>query len=107
MVYLNRSEGFVMRRQNNDDDFDISVDEPIFTTGVICRILDIPIWVLKQLDKEGIVSPPRTKGQIRLYSKREVVRVKHCWSYMHKYHVKIQGLKVILKMENGTFQGEV
>ncbi|MCK5015041.1 MAG: MerR family transcriptional regulator [Candidatus Omnitrophica bacterium] len=62
----------------------------------------MPIWVLKQLDNEEIVSPPRkSEGQARLYSKRELKMVKHCWYYISEHGVKINGLKVILKTEGG------
>ena len=92
-------------KKNRDEDIDeifIDLDEPLFTTSVVCRLLDIPIWVLKQLDREEIVSPPRKKeGQARLYSKRELKMVKHCWYYMNEHGVKINGLKIILKMEGG------
>lgn len=82
----------------------IDPDVPIYTTGVVCSILDIPVWVLKQLDTAGIVSPPRLNNNTsRLYSKRELKRVQHCWFYMNKHKVKIAGLKVILQMEDGTF----
>lgn len=88
-----------------DEGFDISADEPVFTTGVVCRLLDIPVWVLKQLDSEGIVSPPRRKAaKARLYSKKEVKMVQHCWYYLHNHGVKISGLKVILQMEDGSFK---
>ena len=86
-------------------EFDIAPDEPVFTTGVVCRLLDIPVWVLKQLDAEGIVSPPRKRpAKARLYSKKEVQMVQHCWYYLERHGVKISGLKVILKMEQGTFK---
>ena len=88
------------------DDFTevfISIDEPIFTTGVVCRLLDIPVWVLKQLDSENIVSPPReNEGQARLYSKRELTMVKHCWYYIHEKGVKINGLRNAM---NGAANG--
>jgi len=81
-------------------EFAIDIDEPIYTTGVIRKLLDIPIWVIKQLDKEGIVCPPRKiKENARLYSKRELKKLAHCWEYMSKKGVKVKGLKVILEME--------
>ncbi len=58
------------------DEFFIHPDEPVFTTGVVCRLLTIPIWVLKQLDSAGIVSLDRINtGQSRLYSKRELAKL--------------------------------
>ncbi|MBU1086802.1 MAG: MerR family transcriptional regulator [Candidatus Omnitrophica bacterium] len=81
-------------------EFIIDVDEPIYTTGVIQRLLDIPIWVIKQLDNEGVVSPPRKLvGSSRLYSKRELKKLAHCWVYMNEKGVNIKGLKVILEIE--------
>jgi DNA-binding transcriptional MerR regulator len=84
----------------------IAPDEPVFTTGVVCRLLNIPVWVLKQLDKEEIVSPPRkAEGKARLYSKKELKMVQRCWIYMKSHKVKVHGLKVILRIEDGTFEG--
>ena len=84
----------------------ISLDEPVFTTGVVCRLIEIPVWVLKQLDREEIVRPPRkSEGKARLYSKRELKLVKHCWYYMKTRKVNVSGLKIILEIEEGTFEG--
>lgn len=84
------------------EEVEIDPDMPVFTTGVVCSLLDIPVWVLKQLDTEGVVSPPReTPNASRLYSKRELHKVKICWFYMSEHKVKVHGLKVILKMQMG------
>ncbi len=97
----------MVKRKKPAEDFQevpIGPDVPIYTTGVVCALLDIPIWVLKQLDKEGIVSPPRkTSALSRLYSKRELKKVQNCWFFMNTHKVKVPGLKVILKMQDGTF----
>ena len=96
---------------HNDDfwlaDIQIDRDEPVFTTGVVCRLLQIPVWVLKQLDAEGIVCPPRKDAsKARLYSQRQLNEVKHCWYYLHVKKVKINGLKVILQIEKQGEEGE-
>lgn len=78
---------------------EISPDEPIYTTGVVCRLINIPVWVLKQLDRYGIVSPQRKKGKARLYSMRELKKLQKCWFYIKEHKVNIKGLKVILDME--------
>ena len=91
------------KKQKKEDfiEFEIGVDEPIYTTGVIQKLLNMPIWVIKQLDKEGIVSPQREDlGTIRLYSKRELKKLAHCWEYMDAKGVKIAGLKIILEIED-------
>lgn len=88
------------RKETDFVEFPIGIDEPLYTTGVIQRLLGMPIWVIKQLDTEGVVSPPRKmRHAARLYSKRELKRLAHCWEYMSKRGVKVRGLKVILQME--------
>lgn len=84
-------------------EFKIGPDEPLYTSGVVSRLLRIPVWVLKQLDREGIVSPPRKEGHSRLYSKRELKKLEHIWYLMKERNVKIDGIKVILEMEDGKF----
>jgi DNA-binding transcriptional MerR regulator len=98
------------RKDDHSEGFEevfIGPDEPLYTTGVVCRILQIPIWTLKQLDKEGIVRPERKhEGESRLYSKRQLKMVEECWYFMKQRRVKIHGLKVILEIQQGVFRRE-
>ena len=90
------------KEDRKDKDFievSIDSDEPIYTTGVISKLLSVPHHVLKQLDQEGVVKPKRKKGKIRLYSKRELKKIQECWEYINKKKVNIPGLKVILNMK--------
>ena len=81
-------------------DLFIDKDEPVFSTGIVCKLLCIPVWALKQLDDEEIVSPEReSKTSTRYYSRNELKLVKHCWYYISEEGVRINGLKIILKME--------
>ncbi len=95
----NSSKGFPSETELIDE-FYIHPDEPIYTSGVVCKLLSVPIWVLKQLDREGIVVPPRKRdGQARLYSKRELKKLDQVWYLMDKRKVKTDGIKVILEIE--------
>ncbi len=88
----------------SDTEFLICPDEPVFPSGVVCKLLAVPIWVLKQLDREGIVSPPRkNEGQSRLYSKRELNKLNYVWYLMDKRGVKVDGIRVILEMEQEVY----
>lgn len=96
-----------MIKRKEGVEFEISANEPVFTTGVVCRLLAMPVWVLKLLDKEGIVSPPREyEGKARLYSKKELVMVKHCWYYIREHEVQIKNLRLILQLEQGNFKSQ-
>jgi len=85
------------------DCFGVDINEPVYTSGVINRLLGIPVWVLKQLDKENIIRPPRKKGKARLYSQAELNKLSHIWYLMKEKKVKINGLKVLLDMEKKFF----
>lgn len=89
---------------DQEQDFEIPETAPVYTSGVVCRLLSIPVWVLKQLDKEGIIKPKRTQGRDRLYSKQELKQLKYVWYLMEKRRVKVDGLKVILEIQSGTFR---
>ena len=80
--------------------------EPVFTSGVVSRLTGIPVWVLKQLDRERIISPERPRGHDRLYSHRELRQLKHIWHLMEKRSVTISGVKVILEIETGSYHEE-
>lgn len=79
--------------------FEVRVDEPVYTSGVVCRLLGIPVWVLKQLEHEEIVCPQRKKGRCRLYSKCELDKLNHIWHIMKEKRVNLTGLKYVLEME--------
>lgn len=87
-------------------EFDIDQDEPLFSVGVVSRLLKIPDWVLKRLDYEGIVCPEREEGSSRLYSAQELKQLKYCWYLIEKRGVKLKGLKVIIEINNGNFKME-
>jgi len=56
-------------------DIQISQDEPVYVISVVSKLVDLPVWTLRQLDKAGIVCPKRIGKKSRLYSLRDI-RVK-------------------------------
>ncbi len=80
-------------------EFEIDSREPVYTTGVVCRLLRIPVWTLKKLDKKNIVKPERREGNDRLYSQEDLNKLQYYWNLMKKKKVKIAGLKVIKQMK--------
>lgn len=89
-----------MKKHRDTEDFEFDMNEPVFTTGVVTRLLGIPVWVLKQLDRESVVCPPRRHRDCsRLYSKRDMIILKKAWYYMKVKKLKVQGVKVVLDIE--------
>jgi len=77
----------------------ISPEEPVYVIGVVCRLVNIPIWTLRQLDKAGVVRPKRIGKKNRLYSLRDLKRLEYVHYLMEKKRVNIHGVKVILEKE--------
>ena len=77
----------------------ISPEEPVYVIGVVCRLVNIPIWTLRQLDKAGVVRPKRIGKKNRLYSLRYLKRLEYVHYLMEKKRVNIHGVKVILEKE--------
>lgn len=87
-------------KKHTDKSFEIKRDEPIMTSGVVSRLLNIPVWVLKQLDREQVVRPSRKRrADSRLYSQNEVHQLKRIWYYMSVRKVNVHGVKVVLELE--------
>lgn len=77
----------------------ISPEEPVYVIGVVCRLVNIPVWTLRQLDKAGVVRPKRIGRKNRLYSLKDLKRLEYVHYLMEKKRVNIHGVKIILKKE--------
>lgn len=77
----------------------ISQDEPVYVISVVSRLVDLPVWTLRQLDKAGIVSPKRIGKKSRLYSLKELKRLEYVHYLMDEKRVNIHGIKLIFEKE--------
>lgn len=80
-------------------DVNISPDEPVFVISVASKLVDLPIWTLRQLDRNGIVKPKRVGKKSRLYSLKELRRLLYIHYLIQEKHVNISGIKIILEHE--------
>ncbi|MGD0335923.1 MAG: MerR family transcriptional regulator [Candidatus Omnitrophota bacterium] len=80
-------------------DIQISPDEPVYVISVVSRLVTLPVWTLRQLDKAGIVSPKRIGKKSRLYSLKDMRRLEYVHYLMEVRHVNIHGIKIILEKE--------
>jgi len=81
-------------------DIHISPDEPVYVISVASKLVDLPIWTLRQLDKKGVVCPKRIGKKSRLYSLKDVKKLEYIHFLMEEKHVNISGIRIILEMES-------
>lgn len=77
----------------------ISPDEPVYVISVVSRLVDIPVWTLRQLDKFGVVCPKRLGRKSRLYSMKDVKKLEYVHYLMEAKHVNMRGVKMIIEKE--------
>ncbi len=77
----------------------ISPDEPVYVISVVSKLVSLPVWTLRQLDKVGVVRPQRIGKKSRLYSLKDVKRLEYIHYLMEEKHVNISGIKLILELE--------
>lgn len=81
-------------------DIYISPDEPVYVISVVSKLVEIPVWTLRQLDKSGIVCPKRVGKKSRLYSLKDVKKLEYIHYLMEDKFVNLHGIKIILEKES-------
>lgn len=76
-----------------------SYDEPVYLISVVATILDIHPQTLRQYEREGLVKPSRTQGRVRLYSQRDIDRMKMILRLTRQMGVNLAGVDVVLQLK--------
>jgi MerR family transcriptional regulator/heat shock protein HspR len=75
-----------------------SDEEPRYVISVAARMLSIQTHTLRYYEKVGIMEPSRSKGNIRLYSDKDVTHLRRVKTLMDDLGVNLAGVEVILRM---------
>jgi len=81
-------------------DIRISPDEPVYVISVVSKLVELPVWTLRALDKAGIVKPKRIGKKSRLYCLKDVKKLEYIHYLMEDKGVNIHGIKMILELES-------
>ncbi len=73
-------------------------EEPRYVISVAARILGIRTYTLRYYEKIGIIEPQRSRGNIRLYSDRDILLLKQMKTLMEDLGINLAGAEVILRM---------
>ncbi|EIT3368206.1 helix-turn-helix transcriptional regulator [Campylobacter coli] len=81
-------------------------NEPVYLISVVAKVLSIHPQTLRQYEREGLIEPSRTDGKIRLYSQRDIDRIKLILRLTRDMGVNLAGVDVILKLKNQLHEFE-
>ena len=71
---------------------------PLFTVGQVSVMLEVQQAFLRRLDEKGVVSPSRSEGKQRRYSRREITVVQYVVRLADQ-GVSLAGIRRILQLE--------
>lgn len=81
-------------------------DEPVYLISIVAKILDIHPQTLRQYERENLVCPSRSDGKIRLYSQRDIDRIKLILRLTRELGVNLAGVDVIIRLKEQIEQME-
>lgn len=73
-------------------------EQPRYVISVAAQILGIHPQTLRLYEREGLVEPKRSGGKIRLYSERDIERVRCIMRLTNDLGVNLAGAEAILNM---------
>lgn len=73
-------------------------DEPMFVISVAARLVEMHPQTLRYYERAGLVKPKRSRGSIRLYSERDIERLKKIARLVDQLGVNLAGVEVIINL---------
>ena len=81
-------------------------DEPVYLISIVAKILDIHPQTLRQYERENLICPSRSNGRIRLYSQRDIDKIKLILRLTRELGVNLAGVDIILRLKENVDEME-
>lgn len=92
--------GFRLRQ-----DATVSADEqPRYVISIAAQMLGVHPQTLRLYEREGLIEPQRSGGKIRLYSERDIEKVRCIMRLTNDLGVNLAGAETILNMRERMIQ---
>lgn len=75
-----------------------SSDEPCYVISVAAKILEMHPQTLRHYERIGLLIPARSPGNVRLYSARDIERLRKISRLTNELGVNLAGVDVILRL---------
>jgi len=72
--------------------------EPRYVISIAARMVGVQTYTLRYYERVGIIEPSRSRGNIRLYSERDIARLRRVKTLMGDMGVNLAGVEVIIKI---------
>lgn len=75
-------------------------DEPVYLISVVAKMLEIHPQTLRQYERENLICPLRSGGRIRLYSQRDIDKIKMILRLTRDLGVNLAGVDIALRLKD-------
>ncbi len=72
--------------------------EPLFVISVAARLVEMHPQTLRKYEREGLVAPSRTTGNLRLYSDRDIERLRQVKYLVEERGLNLAGVQLALEL---------
>lgn len=70
-----------------------------YTIGMVAEILNIHPHTLREYEREGLIHPKRTAGNIRIYTDEDIEDIKFIREMTQELGVNLAGVDIIMRMK--------
>lgn len=72
--------------------------EPVFIISVAARLLEMHPQTLRKYEREGLIAPSRTTGNLRLYSDEDLERLRQVKYLVSERGLNLAGVQLVLEV---------
>ena len=73
-------------------------EEPVFIISVAARMLGVRTQTLRYYERLGLIEPSRSRGNQRVFSRRDIERVQRIRGLMDELGVNLAGVEVVMRL---------
>lgn len=72
--------------------------EPLFVISVAARLVEMHPQTLRKYEREGLIAPSRTSGNLRLYSDQDIERLRQVKYLVEERGLNLAGVQLALEI---------
>lgn len=72
--------------------------EPLFVISVAARLVEMHPQTLRKYEREGLIAPSRTTGNLRLYSDEDIERLRQVKYLVEHRGLNLAGVQLVLDL---------
>ena len=80
--------------------------EPCYVISIAAKILGVHAQTLRYYEREGLIEPSRSQGRVRLYSRRDIDRLRQIKTLVNDLGVNLAGVDIILRLNERIVEME-